>query len=226
MTRLQALFSSLAVAGSLLIGGGVAAAQGASFHARAEARGNVFGRAQHIRKTGVVESFLYSGRRVRGVVLTDGTHVLLRRFDRMAFRTIRPGSVVTVRGVIFPTGDRRMVRRATVVAMRPSRDTRAAYLRPQPPRPGPAVTPAALTSEARITSVVRNPSGVATTLVLSNGYALVLPPSMQLSLARRDVRVGEMVSFTARVFGANPSTTLTAQAIAFSDGSRFYAYGR
>lgn len=102
-----------------------------------------------VEKTGIVQSFLFSGRRVRGVMLTDGSAVLLRSANRSLTRRLAPGSLIRVRGFVMP-GNATTIRNASILAVR----SRAAnpmpvYVTPArapyyPPRPATVtVTPVA-----------------------------------------------------------------------------------
>lgn len=226
MTRTKLLLGSLALAAPLVLGGSIASAQrdtSPETHARTrEQRDNVLARAQLVWKTGVVLGFIYDGAWARGVVLTDGTTVYLRRNSRALFRNVRPGSVVRVRGYVRPSGGRHIVREGTVVALRSARSLRnAAYTRPSAPIPSPAVQPAPVEMRSTVRAMARSANGRAQLLILANGATITLPDSIARALAPRGVHVGEPIVAHVLIAERDPGSRLLAQSIAFSDGSSF-----
>lgn len=183
-------------------------------------------RPQFVRKTGAVQSFIMGHGRVRAVVLTDGSRVWLRRPSRRLLRSVRLGSIVRVRGYVIPTGDRRMVRFATVTAVRSRRDMRnASYSPPPVPVPAPGMSPAPFAGRGTVQTVVRSPNGFTQSLILSDGTSVRLPDSMARALSGRGVQAGESVMISGRVIGFNPRA-LVAETLTFSDGTSFQSGSR
>lgn len=249
MKRIQTLFTAFALSAPLVLGTGLASAQAYPQHvfvqpaqhtqpvyaqpaapaygqaAEPGARSMRHMRMQRVDKTGTVRSFLVSGRRIRGVTLTDGTTVLLRAGTNAQLRRLRPGALVRVRGYAVP-GNAAMIRDASLLAIRMRQPI---FPVPPPvvtpaPLPPPVVTPAPLPAPVALRSTIRSvqwgPSGLPQALILANGRQVYLPGTIARPLAQRGIRIGERVAITMHT-AAN--STFVADTLTFTNGASFTA---
>ncbi|MCC7541026.1 MAG: hypothetical protein IT379_32705 [Deltaproteobacteria bacterium] len=254
MTRIKTLLTAFALSAPMVLGTGLASAQaypqhvyvqpaqhaqpiypqpatqpgyaqpGQPGYAQRGARPERRMRAQRVDKTGTVQSFLVSGRRIRGVTLTDGTTVLLRAGTNAQLRRLRPGALVRVRGYAVP-GNASMIRDASLTALRVRQQLPA----PPPivtpaPLPPPVVTPAPAPAPVAVRSAIRSvqwaANGLPQMLILTNGRQIHLPTAIARPLAQRGIRIGESVAIVTHT-AANG--TLVADTLSFANGASFSA---
>lgn len=197
-----------------------------------------------VRRIGQVASLIRGlGRSVRGLHLSDGSVVMLRRDDMFLAQRVQPGSFVRIRGVTRPESPTTILR-ATVSPLRRMPRGHAAQPMPpagpetmQPPSyappatpvyapppapvyapPAPAPTfPQLSSAQGTIRSILGDAHGLPQTLILTDGSRIAIPTALAQAIGHRGLRTGETISFWAQ--RAHENGRLVATALQLSDGS-------